>query len=80
MLNKLRAEQTSLLPNNEIPFSLSEGNKDGGNNTGPQAYTTEILFLKVSIKFEDDFVSQYFYLHMGFCRGGIPNWKCTMNY
>lgn len=46
MLNKLRAEQTSLLPNNEIPFSLSEGNKDGGNNTGPQAYTTEILFLK----------------------------------
>lgn len=47
MLNKLRAEQASLLPNNEIPVSLLEANKDGGNDTGPQAYTTEILFLKV---------------------------------
>ena len=51
MLNKLRSEQATLLPNSEIPLSSSDANKDGGNNSVPQAYTTEILFLKVSTKF-----------------------------
>lgn len=65
MLDKLRTEQTSTPPFNsmEMQKSLLEAMKDGGNEAVPQAYTSEILSLKVSHRPEDNSSRLVVYIH-----------------